>query len=219
MTKLICMIPARLGSRRVKEKSLRRVGGHSLLGRAVMTALQVPAYDEVWVNTPDERLVAEAERYGARIHRRPPGLDGPNTNNKFKHEFCTAHAGAEWIVAQNPTSPLLSPQTVQRFCERLLEGDLDTLHSVRREQAYYFDHLDRPVNFDLAEALDTQDLPPVWRVVWALTGWRRTTFLAHPCGVWAGKLGFFEMAGDDAVDVDTEQELGYAQWCAKSRTT
>jgi len=211
------MIPAHLGSRRVKRKALRKVGNFSLLAHAIRTALQVKAYDGVWVNTPDDLLADEAYLHGAQVHKRPPELAEPNTNDAFKREFCETHPEADWIVAQNPTSPLLSVQTAQGFCERLVRGDIDTLHSVKREQAYYFDSQRRPVNFDWNGAPDTQDLPPVWRVVWAMTGWRRETYLAANCGVWAGRLGFYELSGADAVDIDTKEDLEYAQWLAERR--
>ena len=215
--KIICMIPARLGSRRVKGKALRKVGNFSLLAHAIRTALQVTAYDGVWVNTPDDLLADEAYLHGAQVHKRPPELAEPNTNDAFKREFSETHPEADWIVAQNPTSPLLSVQKAQGFCERLVRGDIDTLHSVKREQAYYFDSRMQPVNFDWNGAPDTQDLPPVWRVVWAMTGWRRETYLAANCGVWAGRLGFYELSGADAVDIDTEEDLEYAQWLAERR--
>lgn len=209
--KIICMIPARLGSKRVKEKNLRRVGGRTLLGNAIWIARRVKAYDEVWVNTADERLIDEAEYCGAQVHRRPKELSLPNTNVEFKREFCEQHDDADYIVAQNPTSPLLKPGTAEAFCRVLVDGQYDTLHSVKREQAYFFDEDWLPVNFDFGEALDTQDLPSMFRVVWALTGWKRTTFLADKCGVWAGRLGLVELSELESVDIDTEHELVVAQ--------
>ena len=210
--KIICMIPARIGSQRIPEKNLAPMGPTTLLGNAISIALQVPSYDEVWVNTHDERLVKEAERHGARVHIRPQELALSGADLAFKHEFFERH-NARYIVNHNPTAPLLKPATCEAFCELLLEGRYDTLHSVKQHQASFLDADGCPINFSRETHLQTQELPPVYEACWALVGWHRAAFLAAECGVWKQPMGMFVLSDVEATQVrHGPEELRYAQW-------
>lgn len=198
--KIVAMIPARLGSERIPRKNLAPMGNTTLLGNAIRIAQRVKLYDEVWVNTADDRLAEEAERCGAEVHRRSPALSDGSDSMSFKLEFTTMHQ-AEFVVNHNPTAPLLTPGTCTAFCEKLLSDGYDVLHTIRRHQAYMLDQDFLPINFDDNEHPRTQDLPPVYEVCWAVFGWQREAFLRAECGVWQGRVGFFELSDLEATQV------------------
>ena len=47
----VAMIPARMGSQKLKQKNLRELGGARLITRAIRKCLAAGVFDEVWVNT------------------------------------------------------------------------------------------------------------------------------------------------------------------------
>ena len=66
------IILARGGSKGIPRKNLQRVGGTTLVARAIETALA--ATDRVVVSTDDAEIASEAESYGAVIHHRSAEL-------------------------------------------------------------------------------------------------------------------------------------------------
>ena len=48
---VLAMIPARMGSQRLKRKNLRELGGVPLIIRAIRKCLAAGVFDEVWVNS------------------------------------------------------------------------------------------------------------------------------------------------------------------------
>jgi hypothetical protein len=77
---------------------------------------------------------------------------------------------------------------------------------------------DRPVNFTFAEKQNSQDLEPVRRIVWAITAWRRATFLATAaaggCATYAGRIGLSpvgRMAGH-VIKTQEDLDLAAAMW-------
>lgn len=209
--KIVCMIPARLGSERIPQKNLAPMGDTTLLGNAIRIASAVKLYDEVWVNTADERLALEARKHGAKVHERPYYADDGRDSLWFKREFTERH-DADYIVNHNPTAPLLLPETCDQFCEVLLTGRYVALHTVTRHQGYFLDAKKRPVNFGSASHPRTQDLPPMYEVCWAVFGWGRNPFLASECGVWAEPLGIFVLQGIEGFQVrHGPEELEIAQ--------
>ena len=209
--KIICMIPARLGSERIPQKNLAPMGDTTLLGNAIRIANAVKLYDEVWVNTADERLAAEARKHGAKVHERPYRQDDGKDSGWFKRE-CTERHDADYIVNHNTTAPLILPETCGQFCEVLLTGKYAALHTVTQHQGYFFDANRRPVNFGVASHPRTQDLPPLYEVCWAVFGWGRNSFLASECGVWSEPLGVFVLHGIEGFQVrHGPEELEIAQ--------
>ena len=214
MPKLIAMIPARMGSKRVPRKNIRFLCGKPLIQYAIDTAKASECFDEIWINSESDLLRELAAECGVGFHKRPPNLASDTaTNQDFTAEFLRAHQ-CEYVVMINPTSPLLQPETIRSFCEYLRDGGFDTILSVLDEKAEFFFRC-TPVNFSTREKINSQDLEPVQKVVWALTAWRCEHFLTvadrGECSVFAGKLGKFPIPLREAYDIDTQEEWDLAE--------
>jgi CMP-N-acetylneuraminic acid synthetase len=210
----IAMIPARMGSKRVPRKNIRFLCGKPLIQYAIDTAKASGCFDEIWVNSESDLLGELAAECGVDFHRRLSILATDTaTNQDFTAEFLRAHQ-CEYVVMVNPTSPLLKPETIRSFCEYLLDGGFDTILSVLDEKAEFF-FRGMPVNFSTHEKINSQNLEPMQKVVWALTAWRREHFLAvtgkDQCSVFAGKLGRFPISLRESCDIDTQEEWDLAE--------
>ena len=212
--RVIAMIPARLASVRVPRKNLREIApGLTLLGCACDRALAAGCFDEVWVTTEADELADEAWKHKVRVHRRPEYLAGPNTNTEFKVEFLNRH-DCDWCVNVSPTGPLVRPETIALFVDNLEEMTADIVHTIESRHGCYLCN-GKPVNFERGMHRDTQDLPPLWHVTWALIGIRRRPYLGDPCVpcMWpANRTAFYELHSPETVDIDTEADLDYARY-------
>jgi CMP-N-acetylneuraminic acid synthetase len=174
----------------------------------------------VWVNSESDQLGRMAVEAGANFHRRPDHLATDTaTNRDFTTEFLEAHP-CDYVVMVNTTSPLLRPDTLKRFCLLTRSGEYDTLLSTLSDQAESF-YQGTPLNFSTDEKINSQLLPSVERVVWALTAWKRECFLAlqysGQCPVFGGRLGTFVVPKDEACDLDTEEDWRIAEGIMEAR--
>ena len=218
--KLIVMIPARLGSKRIPKKNIRIMCGKPLIQYPIELALKSALCSEVWVNTENESLGYAVERLGARFHRRPEELASDTaTNREFTYEFLQKHE-CDYVVMVNPTSPLLREETYRKFFQFLNESDYDTIMSVVTEKEETF-YQDKPLNFSLKEKINSQLLEPTQKIVWALTAWKRETFMrmqeAGVNPVFGGKLARFEIPKDESCDLDTEEDWRIAEGILSAR--
>lgn len=162
-----------------------------------------------------------ASACGVGFHKRPAELASDTaTNQDFTSEFIRVHA-CDYVIMVNPTSPLLQPETIRRFCDYTRSNSFDTILSVLNEKAECFFN-GEPVNFFIDEKINSQKLLPVQRVIWALTAWRRKTFLEIAdrggCSVFSGKLARFPIPIEEACDIDTQEEWDLAEAMLLSRS-
>ena len=209
----IAMIPARMGSQRLAKKNLRELGGISLIVRAIRKCRAAGCFDQICVNSehPDFGSIAEAE--GVQFHRRPEVL-GNNvaTSEQYIAEFLDKHP-CECLYQVHGIAPLLTVDDIKTFVTYMSEGELDCLLSteeIQIECAYR----GNPVNFTFDEKTNSQDLDPIQRVSWSITGWRRDTYLsavkAGKCATYSGSVGFFPISRLAAHVIKTEADLEFA---------
>lgn len=216
----VAMIPARLGSKRIPKKNIRYMGGKPLILYPIELALSTDRFESIWINSESEELGKVAERSGIHFHRRPVELANDQaTNRDFTYEFLQKHE-CDYVVMINPTSPLLRKETMGGFLDYLGENDFDTVLSVISEKEETF-YRGEPLNFSLEEKINSQLLEPTEKIVWALTAWKRETFLGlqdkgiNP--VFGGNLGRFSIPKDESCDLDTPEDWKIAEGILMSR--
>lgn len=174
---IIAMIPARLGSQRLKQKNLEQVGGVPLIAHAVKRCKKAGVFDEIWVNTESDEIAEAAVAAGARYHKRPAELaDNQATSEQFVYEFLTRH-DCGFLIQVHSIAPLLAPADIRAFVEAFTASDANTMLSCIEDQIEVA-YEGRPVNFTFGEKTNSQDLTPLQRITWSITGWRGDAYKA-----------------------------------------
>jgi CMP-N-acetylneuraminic acid synthetase len=210
----VAMIPARMGSQRLARKNLREVAGVPLVTRAIRKCQSAGVFDAIWVNSehPDFGEIAAAE--GVNFHQRPAALgNNAATSEQYIAEFLEAHE-CDLLFQVHSIAPLLTVTDVRTFVEAMTTSGCDCMLSYEPIQIECA--LDgKPVNFTLGEKTNSQDLRPVQRITWSITGWRRTTYLQAVrdgrCATYAGRVGYHEVSRFAAHVIKTEEDLQFAE--------
>ena len=109
--KIIAIIPARGGSKRIPEKNIRLLAGKPLIAYTILAAKESKYLDDFYVSTNSIRIMKVAKRYGAKIIRRPNRLatDKSPMIDVIIHSLDwmeKRNIRPEIIVVLQPTSPL-----------------------------------------------------------------------------------------------------------------
>jgi YrbI family 3-deoxy-D-manno-octulosonate 8-phosphate phosphatase len=132
--RVIAIIPARGGSKAVPGKNLRRVGGHSLVVRAVDACRAARRIDEVYVSTDDAEIAASAEIVGAKVIMRPAELsdDTASSEAALLHaldQLIMVDEEPEVLVFVQCTSPFIAPDDLDRGIEMIIHDHADSVFS------------------------------------------------------------------------------------------
>ena len=219
---LVAMIPARMGSKRIPKKNIRYMLDKPLIQYPIDLAKNSGGFSSIWVNTESEELGHACEKLGINFHKRPAELANDKaTNRDFTYEFLKKHE-CDYVIMINPTSPALRQETIDKFIDFIQENDFDTVMSVQSILAEAFCG-DERINFTGEDKIPSQLLPPVEFVVWALTAWKRETFIHMQengeCPIFGGKLGRFVIPKDEAADLDEEEDWRIAEATLMARKT
>ena len=215
----IAMIPARMGSQRLKQKNLREIDGVSLIAWAIRKCRAAGVFDEIWVNSEHPAFGEIAEQEGVQFHRRPDALaNNVATSEQFVYEFLTKHP-CERVFQVHSIAPLLSGERVRDFVTAMSASDYDVFLSCVLEQSECACD-NQPVNFSFEAKTNSQDLKPIQRITWSITGWRAETYLsafeAGRTATYSGKVGFFPVSRVEGHVVKTEEDLQITQALARA---
>ena len=195
--KVICMIPARIGSQRFKKKNLAIIQKKPILSWGIEAALNSNIFDEVIINGDDDLFEKISNSYGLRYHNRKSELSSSLAkSDDVVYDFLKLF-DTDYIVWFNAIAPLQTNNDIKGFVKNLLENKIDSLFSIKSENIQSL-YKNKPLNFSTFEKFaKTQDLPPLKLFVPSMMGWKSEPFkkkyLASKFGFFSGKVGYYEI--------------------------
>ena len=223
--RILCVVPARGGSKGVPGKNLRTVAGKPLLVWTVEQALAArPALDVV-VSTDDEQIAEAARAAGAAVpFLRPPELaqDTTPTEPVVRHALEAARAAGaapEAVMLLQATSPVRLPGTIDRAVAEFEATGVDSLVGVVPQAPFLWTPGEQPTAaYDVTARPRRQDLTPEamrYRETGSLYLTRSWVYdeLDNRIG---GRVGLFVMDEVEGSDVDTELDLLVAEQILRS---
>ena len=138
MPNIIAIIPARSGSKSVKDKNIRIMNGKPMIAYSVEHALRSKLIDRVVVSTDSPVYQEIARRYGAETPFLRPAeisMDASLDIEVFDHALWwlaeNENYHADLCVHLRPTHPIRDPQDIDNMITQLLaDPSLDAVRSV-----------------------------------------------------------------------------------------
>lgn len=133
--KIIALIPARGGSKRVPGKNVRPLGGHPLLFYTIAAAQESGIFSGIYVSSDDPRICYMADARGATPVPRPPefATDTSPDIEWIDHFFMTTKSATDAFAILRPTSPFRSAETIRRAWAEFQEKQpCDSIRGVQK---------------------------------------------------------------------------------------
>lgn len=220
---IVAMIPARIGSTRLKMKNLALINGKPLISYAIEAAKASGVFSRVVVNSDNKIFTEIAKRYGVDFYLRLAELGSSTTkSDNVVYDFMAKHP-SDIVAWVNPTSPLQTGDEIRDVINYFVKEDLDTLITVKNEQVHCIFE-GRPVNFNTNEVFaQTQDLVPVQPFVYSIMMWRSKTFIdtfkKQGYALFCGKIGYFPVSKETAVIIKTKEDIMLADYVMRTKSS
>jgi len=214
--KIIAMIPARIGSKRLPKKNLALLGDKPLIYYSINTAKKSNVFEKIVINSDSKIFKKIAERYNVLFYNRPKKLGSSVTkSDDVIFDFMKNHPG-DILVWVNPIAPLQTGKEIKEVVSYFIDKDYDSLITVKNEKVHCIMN-GKPVNYDPDELFSkTQNLTPVKPFVYSLMMWKYKTFIKDyekkGYALLGGKLGFYEVEKMSSIIIKTADDLRFAEY-------
>lgn len=210
--KILIVIPARGGSKRIPRKNVRMMNGKPLILYSIDNALRVvDKYDaDICVSTDDEELGGIAESRNIEIIWRDQSLAADNITldpviyDAVKKMENRRSENYDIVITMQATSPTLRSQTLINALEAFIDSDYDTMIScVNRPHLSWRKENGRIVK-NYEKRLNSQELPHNFLETGAFLitrrGWVREDSRIGE------NITVYETAQREAIDIDSEED-------------
>jgi CMP-N,N'-diacetyllegionaminic acid synthase len=214
------LVPARGGSRRVPRKNLERLGGRTLVRRALDTALASAAFGAVVLSSEDPEILAEADGLDAIALERPPAIagDAARALDVALHALDVVPGAWDAVGIVQATSPFTAPADVAgavAMLERTQAGSVVSV--VRVEAALHPLKLKRLEGDRLKPWLADDEMTPSHELpeLWIRNG---SIYLTRAGVLRAGHImdpddqRAYVMPAERSFDIDTPRDLAIARF-------
>ena len=224
--KVLAVIPARGGSKGIKGKNIKDLGGKPLIAYTIEEALKSNLIHDCIVSTDDEKIAKVSREYGADVPFMRPdelscdkslslpvvlhALEFMEKKNKFKYDA---------VIMLQATTPFKEVSDIDKAIIMLFENDADSVISVVNVDANHPLRMKRIVGNRLINYIDQgyenmrprQELPPVYIRNGALYLAKRETLLEQ--NTFSGKNCLaLEMPEEKSVNIDTFKDMLLAEY-------
>ncbi|MEA2013052.1 MAG: acylneuraminate cytidylyltransferase family protein [Verrucomicrobiota bacterium] len=224
--KILAIIPARSGSKSIKNKNIKLISGKPMLAYSIEHALASKLISRVIVSTDSEEYADIAKRHGAEVpFLRPSDLAKDNSTDleTFQHALAYLKDTEDYIpdlcVHLRPTYPIRTISLIDKVIEVLLEKpDYDSVRTVTKVPHTPYKMWSRNQGGKLVPILTLENLDEPWNeprqklpeifVQNANVDVVRTKTITERNSMTGKKI--YGMEDDNFFDIDTEKEMAVA---------
>ena len=221
--KIVSIIPARGGSRGIPMKNLILLNKKPLLHYTVNASLNSSLINRTIVSTDDDKIANEARQIGAEVIKRPKKLSTSKITIEptIKHILDFLKNREKYvpdvIVLLQNTSPLRTTKHIDSALGLFKKYKYDSVLSG------FISHyllwkiqggIVLPINYNPLKRPNRQQMKNQFIENGAIYITKYLSFKKSNCRI-SGKIGFYEMAEEISIQIDSEYDLLYAEHMLK----
>ena len=211
MKKIFAMIPARIGSQRLKKKNLALINKKPLIEYVIDSAKKTKFFNEIYINSDDIIFKKIAKKKNINFYLRNKKLGSSNVksddvvNDFLKNNKC------DIVVWVNPIAPLQEPKEIKKVIKYFIKKKLNSLITTNKLRNHAI-FKDKPLNYKIEERFSkTQDLKPVEIMVYSIMMWKSDSFIKaykkNKKAILHGRVGYYPVSKFSGIIVKDKMDL------------
>jgi len=232
MSKVLCTICARGGSKGVKNKNIKEINGKPLIAYTIEQAKESGIFDHIVISTDSDDIATIAKAYGAEVFFKRSAEMASDTAGKldvirdafvrseeyYKKEY-------EYLVDLDATAPLRGVDDIVQSFEQFLKDDNDNLITAmpgRRSPYFNLVEVDKNGKVALSKTLDSsvvrrQDAPKSYDMNASIYIWKRDAILNEKA-LFLEKTGLYVMPEERSIDIDTPLDYEFVSFLMRKNS-
>lgn len=225
MSKIICSICARGGSKGVPNKNMRMINGYPLIYFTIKQAIDSKIFDKIVISTDDDKIIKYCQKFPIdHSIKRIKSLSNSKANKVdvirdlllksekfFKSKF-------DIIIDLDVTSPLRDIKDIKSALSKFIAKRSSVLLSCcnSRKNPYYNivemkNNRIKVVKNNSKKIIRRQDAPLTFDLNASIYIWRRNTLLKSN-NLFHHDSSLYVMDQKKSMDIDTYEDFDYVKW-------
>lgn len=224
--KIIAIIPARSGSKGLKDKNIKDLSGKPLIAYSIEAAINSKIFDEIIVSTDSEKYAEIAKKYGANVpflRSEENASDKAGSWEVVKEVLSKLDTKYDIVILLQPTSPLRTSENIIEALNLFSEKNADSVVSVCKisHSIAWINTLDETLSlkgFIKKEYANKrrQDIKTHYTVNGAIYI-VKSNLLNQNCDLFTEKSFAYIMDEEDSIDIDTGLDFLIAKAVMEAR--
>lgn len=213
---IYCFIPARKGSKRIKNKNLILLNNKPLINISVNSALKTKLINKTFVSTNDPK-VERVLKKDVYIIKRPNNIskDSSTTEEAITHFINYLKKNKikipDLIVFLQCTSPYREKNDIRDSINKLIKNNLDSLFSGCEDKSLFwiiYNKKLKPINYTPKKRIREQKMKEQFIENGSIFVFKTKGFLKHKSRLF-GKIGVHIMKKENSFQIDTPGDIKF----------
>jgi len=231
MSKILCTICARGGSKGVKNKNIKPIQGKPLIAYTIEQARQSKLFEHIVISTDSDAIANIAQEYGAEVFfSRSPEMasDTAGKLDVIKDAFIRSedyyNEKFDYLVDLDATAPLRDTEDIINAFRQFEKDNNDNLiTAMPSRRSPYFNLIEKNSagKVYLSKILDSaivrrQDAPKSYDMNASIYIWKRDAILNQK-SIFLEKTGLYVMPEERSIDIDTELDYKFVEFLMEEK--
>jgi N-acylneuraminate cytidylyltransferase len=210
--KILCIIPARGGSKGIPKKNIIPFANKSLIGHSIVQALNSKFITDVVVSSDCDEILNVSKSYGAKTIKRPDDIstDTSTSESALLHTIQSLEDEYKYVVFLQATSPLRTTNDIDNCIRTIIDKDLDSAFSASILEDMLIWKLDgedlKSVNYDYKNRKRRQDSEKQYVENGSIYVFKKDGFMVNNNRLF-GKIGLSLMESWKMFEIDSFEDL------------
>jgi len=198
---ITAVVAVRKGSQRVPNKNIKPFGDSNLLQMKLDTLKQVKNIDEIIVNSDCDKMLEIGKMNDVKTHKRDDYFASSKATNSEFHGHIAEVTKTDSIFLAPVCSPFVSVESHEKSVDYYLNNSFDSVTSVTEVKNHLWLN-GKPLNYDLDNVPNSQDLPDVVKLNYGISIIDRE-IMRTKNRIVGNNPGFYKLDEIESIDVDT----------------
>lgn len=200
--KIYAMIPARIGSQRLKYKNLALINKKPLISYAIDAAKRAKIFKKIILNSDHRIFESISKLYKVDFYLRKKKYGSSNTKSDDLVNDFLINNNCDILMWINPIAPLLDFNDIKKIKKYFIRKNLNSLITTHKVNVHSMENIKKnilkPINFKFNTKFEkTQDLKPISLMNYCVMMWRSKSFTNnmknYGSAILHGKVGFYDL--------------------------
>lgn len=205
MMKIIAMIPARLGSNRLKKKNLLKINNKTLVSLCIDKCTESNCFSEIFLNTESEEIAKEGLGKCSIYMRDELIANHSATSENFVRDFLSK-VDCDYLFQIHTIAPMIKSEDIMQFVHDFIKSEKQVGLCYEKVILETVDHLNQSINFSFDKKENSQDLQQLKTINWCMTGWKVDGILDEECLSFGKDRYFHEVPKVTGIVIKTMED-------------